>query len=60
MNFFAFAEGKIIIAANFWIYLVMAACSSGVTVGAWYCWQQRLKKNTVSYPPAFTSDMVKI
>ena len=59
MNFFAFAGGRIIIAANFWIYIVMAACSSGVTVAAWYVWQRRMKANA-SYPPTLASDMVKI
>ncbi|PLN84780.1 hypothetical protein BDW42DRAFT_31437 [Aspergillus taichungensis] len=60
MNFFAFAGGRIIIATNFWIYIIMAACSSGVTVTIWYCWQRRIEANAPPYPPTLASNMVKI
>ncbi|KAL4981764.1 hypothetical protein BDW68DRAFT_183189 [Aspergillus falconensis] len=45
-NFFDYVEGKIHIASNFWIYIVMAVGMSGFTVLLWVAYQQKRKSKS--------------
>ncbi|KAL6234073.1 hypothetical protein BDW75DRAFT_251666 [Aspergillus navahoensis] len=45
-NFFEYVEGKLHIASNFWIYIVMAVGMSGSTVLLWVAYQQKRKSKS--------------
>ncbi|KAL3469123.1 hypothetical protein BJX99DRAFT_252226 [Aspergillus californicus] len=47
-NFFSYEDGNLHIASNFWIYVVIAAAMSGITVFLWVVYQRKRKSKLVA------------
>ncbi|KAL2820554.1 hypothetical protein BDW59DRAFT_174470 [Aspergillus cavernicola] len=58
-NFFSYANGKIHIASNFWIYIVLAAAMSGITVLLWVLYQRNRKLKMASRRMALEDGLKK-
>lgn len=48
MNFFNFQGDDLIVARNFWIYVVMAVLLSGFTVVIWFFCQRSVRRKVPS------------